>query len=162
MTFLNNELGKREALVYIIIFLWVVMGVFSLVKKANFDDLSIYFGSLKAYAATYIWSETRRPSEKSGILKKGPNSRRETMIYVVLFLWIIAGIGALYTETSLEAMAMYFVSLTGFVGAWIAGERYKPEDQVVKKRSEYPIQEEEIYTDATDWKTDQTESKKGW
>lgn len=141
MKIFNNELGKREALVYIIIFLWVVMGVFSLIKGADFADLSIYFGSLTAYAATYIWSETRRPSEKSGILKKGPNSRRETMIYVVLFLWIAAGVGALYTATSLEAMAMYFVSLTGFVGAWIAGERYKPEDQVFIKRENTKVEE---------------------
>ncbi len=161
MTFFNN-LGKREALVYIIIFLWVLMGALSLIKSGDFIDLSIYFGSLTAYAATYIWSETRRPSEKTGLLKKGPRSRREVMIYVIVGLWTVAGIAAIFTKSNLESLATYFISLTGFVGAWIAGERYKPEDHIIKKRSEYPMHEEQIYTDAPDWESDQTESKKGW
>lgn len=129
MRFLK-DLGKREALVYVIIFLWVVMGALSLIKRSDFVDLSIYFGSLTAYAATYIWSETRRPSQKTGLLKSGPRSRREVMIYVIVALWAISGIAAIFTATNLESLSTYFISLTGFVGAWIAGERYKPEDQV--------------------------------
>lgn len=134
MKFFNN-LGKREALVYTIIFLWVVMGALSLIKQADFIDLSVYFGSLTAYAATYIWSETRRPSEKTGILRKGPHSRRELMIYVIVGLWAIGGIAAILTKSDLEGLSTYFISLTGFVGAWIAGERYKPEDHVIIKRN---------------------------
>ena len=134
MKFFNN-LGKREALVYTIIFLWVVMGALSLIKQADFIDLSVYFGSLTAYAATYIWSETRRPSEKTGILRKGPHSRRELMIYVIVALWAIGGIAAILTKSDLEGLSTYFISLTGFVGAWIAGERYKPEDHVIIKRN---------------------------
>lgn len=129
MKFLSN-LGKREALVYIIIFLWVLMGAFSLIKEADLLDLSVYFGSLTAYAATYIWSETRRPSQKTGILRKGPRSRREIMIYVIVALWAISGVAVIFVEADLASLSTYFISLTGFVGAWIAGERYKPEDEV--------------------------------
>lgn len=142
MKFLK-DLGKREALVYIIIFLWVVMGALSLIEGADFIDLSIYFGSLTAYAATYIWSETRRPSEKTGILKKGPHSRREKMIYVIVSLWAIAGIAAIFTKSNLESLSTYFISLTGFVGAWIAGERYKPEDHVIIKRDNSRLEYED-------------------
>jgi uncharacterized MnhB-related membrane protein len=136
MNFFKN-LGKREALVYLIIALWVIMGALSLIKSADLFDLSIYFGSLTAYAATYIWAETRRPSDKTGLLKKGPNSRREVMIYVIVSLWLIGGIVAIFTGSNLESLATYFISLTGFVGAWIAGERYKPEDHVIKKKDEF-------------------------
>lgn len=129
MKFLSN-LGKREALVYIIIFLWVLMGAFSLIKEADLLDLSVYFGSLTAYAATYIWSETRRPSQKTGILRKGPRSRREIMIYVIVALWAISGVAVIFVEADLASLSTYFISLTGFVGAWITGERYKPEDEV--------------------------------
>ena len=31
-------------------------------------------------------------------------------------------------------LALYFVSLTGFVASWIAGEVYKPEDTIKLKR----------------------------
>jgi uncharacterized MnhB-related membrane protein len=160
MKFFNN-LGKREALVYIIIILWVIMGGLTLYKSADLIDLSIYFGSLTAYAATYIWSETRRPSEKTGILKPGVHSRRELMIYVIVVLWAIGGIAAIFTKSNLESLATYFISLTGFVGAWIAGERYKPEDHVIKKKTEYPIQEEQIYT-GSEWEDDQNNENKAW
>lgn len=127
---LFSNFGKREGLVYLIVFLWVSMGVLGAWKQANFSDLAVYFGSLTAYAATYIWAESRRPSEKTGILKKGPSSRREVMIYVVVGLWLIAGSAAIWHLANLADLAMYFVSLTGFVASWIAGEVYKPEDKI--------------------------------
>lgn len=131
MNFFNN-FGKREALVYIIVALWVVMGLLGAFKEASFTDLSIYFGSLTAYAATYIWAEAKRPSKKSAILKAGPNSRREVMIYVVVILWAIAGCGAIWFKANLGELALYFVSLTGFVASWIAGEVYTPQDKINK------------------------------
>jgi hypothetical protein len=133
---LFNNFGKREGLVYLIVFLWVTMGVLGAWKGADFSDLSIYFGSLTAYAATYIWAESRRPSEKSGIFKSGPSSRREIMIYVVVGLWMIAGVAAIWYLANLEALAMYFVSLTGFVASWIAGEVYTPQDKINKSNKE--------------------------
>jgi len=130
---LFSNFGKREGLVYLIVFLWVVMGVLAAWKGADFADLAIYFGSLTAYAATYVWAESKRPSQKTSIFKSGPSSRREIMIYVVVGLWLIAGVAAIWYLSNLESLAMYFVSLTGFVASWIAGEVYTPQDKINKK-----------------------------
>lgn len=135
MKFFSN-FGKREALVYLIVSLWVVMGLLGAYKTASFADLAIYFGSLTAYAATYIWAEAKRPSTKTAIFKKGPNSRREVMIYVVVVIWAVAGAGAIWFKANIGELALYFVSLTGFVASWIAGEVYTPQDSVNKKNEE--------------------------
>lgn len=130
-----DGLGKREALVYIIIAMWIAMGSISIIKQLDLQNLAIYFGSLTAYAATYIWSETTRPSQKTGVLKKGPHSRREMMIYVILIIWFIGGLLAIFNSVPFKELSIYFMSLTGFVGAWIAGEKYKPEDHIIKTKS---------------------------
>jgi len=127
-----NNFGKREALIYIVVVLWITMGIYAAFKASNLSDLGIYFGSLTAYVATYVWAESKRPSSKTGILRKGPHSRRETMIYVVVLLWAIAGFASMYFSRDLNDLSVYFASLTGFVASWIAGEKYKPEDNVIK------------------------------
>ena len=126
------KIGKREGLVYISVILWVLMGILGAVKGADLQQLAVYFGSLTAYVATYIWAETKRPSEKSGILEKGPSSRREMMIYIVTGLWSIAGGFAIWYSANLTDLAVYFTSLTGFVASWIAGEVYTPQDKIKK------------------------------
>ncbi|MDC1282337.1 hypothetical protein N8Z10_00125 [bacterium] len=135
MNILSN-FGKREGLVYIIVALWVILGVLGVYKDTNFSDLSIYFGSLTAYAATYIWAESRRPSLKAKLLKKGPKSRREVMIYTVVALWAIIGVAAVWLGSNLSDIAMYFVSLSGFVASWLAGEVYTPQDKINKNNEE--------------------------
>lgn len=124
--------GKREGLVYLTVFLWVAMGILGAIKEADLKELAVYFGSLTAYVATYIWAESKRPSEKTGILKKGPNSRREAMVYIIVGLWTIAGAISIWFQASLSDLAVYFVSLTGFVASWIAGEVYTPQDKIIK------------------------------
>ena len=124
--------GKREGLVYLTVFLWVAMGILGAIKEADLKELAVYFGSLTAYVATYIWAESKRPSEKTGILKQGPNSRREAMIYIIVGLWAIAGSISIWFQASLSDLAVYFVSLTGFVASWIAGEVYTPQDKIIK------------------------------
>lgn len=127
--FLRN-FGKREGLVYIIILFWIGLGILGAFKKADFTQLAVYFGSLTAYVATYIWAESKRPSSKSGIVLPGPSSRREIMIYVVVVLWAIAGVLGILNGINLSDLSIYFVSLTGFVASWIAGEVYKPQDEI--------------------------------
>lgn len=126
----NLKAGKREALVYITVFLWVIMGVIGAVKGADLKELAVYFGSLTTYVATYIWGESKRPSTKTSITKKGPNSRRELMIYIVVAIWAVAGIFTILKNANLTDLSVYFVSLTGFVASWIAGEVYTPQDKV--------------------------------
>lgn len=127
-----SKIGKREGLVYLTVGLWVLMGILGAFRESDLKDLAVYFGSLTAYAATYIWGESKRPSEKSGILEKGPSSRREMMIYVVVSLWAIAGAAAIWFKSDLNDLAVYFVSLTGFVASWIAGEVFTPQDKIKK------------------------------
>lgn len=128
-----SDFGKREALVYIVVVLWVMAGVYGAMKGADFTQLAAYFGSLTAYVATYIWAETKRPSKKTGILKSGKRSRREVMIYIVVLLWTIAGAAGIYHMSNLASLATYFVALSGFIASWIAGEVYKPQDDVKKE-----------------------------
>lgn len=127
---LFSNFGKREGLVYIVVGLWIAMGILGAYKEANFTEMAAYFGSLTAYVATYIWAESRRPSEKTGLMKPGPISRREIMIYVIVVLWAVVGGFAVWFKANLNDLAVYFVSLTGFVASWIAGEVYKPQDQI--------------------------------
>jgi len=135
MNFFSN-FGKREGLVYTIVILWITMGLIGAYKEASFSDLAIYFGSLTAYAVTYIWAETKRPSEKTRMITKGPNSRREVMIYAVVIIWAIAGAFAMIYKADLNQLTIYFVSLTGFVTTWIAGEVYKPQDDINKNNKD--------------------------
>jgi hypothetical protein len=135
MTFFKN-FGKREGLVYIVVSLWIIMGVLGAYKGASLSDLAVYFGSLTAYAATYIWGESKRPSLKTPIFKKGPSSRREVMIYIIVALWAIAGVAAIWFMSSLNELSIYFVSLTGFIMSWIAGEVYKPQDEINKNKED--------------------------
>ena len=128
-SFLKNW-GKREGLVYLVVVFWIFMGVLGAYKNSNFNDMAAYFGSLTAYVATYIWAESKRPSDKTGILQSGPSSRREVMIYVIVGLWAIAGAFAIWFAANLTDLAVYFVSLTGFIASWIAGEVYKPQDTI--------------------------------
>ena len=140
-----SDFGKREGLVYIVVLLWVVAGVYGAMKGADFTQLAAYFGSLTAYVATYIWAETKRPSKKTGILKSGKRSRREVMIYLVVVLWTIAGASGIYYMSNLASLATYFVALSGFIASWIAGEVYKPQDEVKKEiTSEDDFPEDDI------------------
>jgi len=129
---LFKNFGKREALVYIVVFLWVIGGVYGAIKGVDFVQLASYFGSLTAYVATYIWAETKKPSQKTSILKKGKSSRREIMIYLVVLLWVIAGAFGIYYMANLTSLSIYFISLSGFIASWIAGEVYKPQDDIKK------------------------------
>jgi hypothetical protein len=127
--FLRN-FGKREGLVYTVIIFWIAFGILGAFKKADFAQMAVYFGSLTAYVATYIWAETKRPSLKTGLVLPGPSSRREIMIYFVVVLWAIAGILGILNGVNLSDLSVYFISLTGFVASWIAGEVYKPQDEI--------------------------------
>ncbi len=125
-----SNFGKREELVYITVLLWIAAGIFGAYKLVNFSQLAAYFGSLTTYVATYIWAESKRPSLKTGILKPGPSSRREIMIYFIVFLWAVVGGIGIQFSANLNDLAIYFIALTGFIASWIAGEVYKPEDEI--------------------------------
>ena len=125
-------MGKREGLVYLVVALWVILGALGAFRETTLSELSVYFGSLTTYVGVYVWSETKKPSVKTSVFKKGPTSRREAMIYIVTLFWALAGVLTMWYNQNLNDLTIYFVSLSGFVTSWILGEVYKPEDEVKK------------------------------
>lgn len=49
-------------------------------------------------------------------------SKRECITYVVVFFWLVLGIIAAFYDTNFTDLAAYFISLTGFITAYIFGE----------------------------------------
>lgn len=55
-------------------------------------------------------------------LRRCCESKRECITYLVVFFWVTLGIISTYFSTELTDLAAYFLSLTGFIGAYIFGE----------------------------------------
>ena len=56
--------SKRERMMYAIILVYVVVGIYGIIKGVDLMGLAAYFGSLTGFVAMYLWGETKRPSEK--------------------------------------------------------------------------------------------------
>jgi hypothetical protein len=119
--------GKREAVIYITILLWIIFGILGVMLAVSFTGLAAYFVSLTGFVGAYIWGESKRPSSSTPIHKKGPSSRREIMIYLTLALWTGLGIYGMMGGIALSGLAAYFGSLSPFIGAYILGETVKPQ-----------------------------------
>ncbi len=120
--------SKRECITYLVVFLWVAVGVLATYFDTNFTDLAAYFVSLTGFVAAYIFGETVRKSKKSSIFLLGATSRREAMMYITIALWLIVGVWVIVKNADLMGMSAYFAALTPFVGSYIIGETYKQED----------------------------------
>lgn len=55
--------SKRQRLVYIILFVWVVFGFLGFAYNISFSELAQYFGTFAAPVLMYIWGETKRPHD---------------------------------------------------------------------------------------------------
>ena len=53
-------------------------------------------------------------------------SKRQMLIYVTIVMWTGLGVLGTLCQTSYASMSVYFLSLTGFVGAYIWGESVRP------------------------------------
>ena len=120
--------SKRECITYLVVFLWVVMGVTATYFDTNFTQLAGYFISLTGFVASYIFGESMRPSSSSSIFRKGKNSKREILMYITIALWTIIGIWVIVKHADLMGAAAYFAALTPFVGSYIIGETFKKDD----------------------------------
>lgn len=118
---------KRLILAGVITFLWIALGVLGLLFKTHFYDLSIYFISLTGFAGAYIISETKRPSVASMFFKKGRNSKREIVIYVMVALWLALGVTCVVMTLDLLEAAAYFSALTPYISTYLLGSAYKPD-----------------------------------
>lgn len=120
--------SKRECITYLVVFLWVVLGVLATYFDTNFTDLAAYFISLTGFVAAYIFGESVRQSNKTSIFLSGKSSKREAMMYITIVLWLIAGVWGIINMVDLLGISAYFAALTPFVGSYIIGETYKQED----------------------------------
>ena len=120
--------SKRRFVTYVVIFLWVVMGVIGTYYGSNLTHLAAYFVSLTGFVASYIFGESVRKSSKTSIFLRGPISRREIILYITILLWTIIGIWIIIKEGDMVGASAYFAALTPFVGSYIISETYKAED----------------------------------
>ena len=114
--------SKRECLTYVIVLLWCGVGILGSYYEASFTELATYFISLTGFAGAYMYAETKRKS-----------SKRELMIYLTVFLWLVVGIFTIINKADLMGMSAYFAALTPFVGSYIIGETVKGEDEEDEK-----------------------------
>ncbi len=119
--------SKRECITYLVVFLWVTLGIISVYFNASFTELSVYFISLTGFVTSYIFGESIRKSNKSSIFLSGSTSKREAVMYITIFLWLIIGIWVIVKHSDLMGMSAYFAALTPFVGSYIIGETFKEE-----------------------------------
>lgn len=121
--------SKRECVTYLVVFLWVAVGILATYFDTSFTDLAAYFVSLTGFIAAYVFGESVRKSKKSSIFLSGSTSRREAMMYITVGLWLIVGVWVIVKNADLMGMSAYFAALTPFVGSYIIGETYKQEDK---------------------------------
>ena len=128
--------SKRECITYLIVFLWLAVGIIASYFETSFTALATYFISLTGFVALYIFGESVRKSKSSSIFLPGTNSKREVMMYVTIVLWLIAGVLAILQKADLISMSTYFAALTPFVGSYIIGETFKKEISYDKEKIE--------------------------
>lgn len=124
--------SKRECVTYLVVFLWVAVGIVAIYFNTNFTDLAAYFVSLTGFVAAYIFGESIRKSKKTSIFLTGPNSKREVMMYITIGLWLLVGVLVIVRKADLMGMGAYFAALTPFIGSYIIGETYKQEENPSK------------------------------
>lgn len=116
---LRNRISKGERLIYIVIFLWVVFGVLGIIQNTNLTQLAGYYASLTLFISTYLWGEYKRSSKTTPIYLGGPNSSREVIIYITIFLWAAVGAFGIFYMTDLNPLTVYFSALSPFVMSYI-------------------------------------------
>ena len=56
--------SKRQNLVYVMIGIWLVLGIVAIIYDRDLSSLAAYYASGATPVLGYLWSETKRPSEK--------------------------------------------------------------------------------------------------
>ena len=131
--------SKRECITYVVILLWIILGIHATINNVNLTDVAAYFLSLTGFIGSYIYGESVRQSTDSSIFLKGSNSKRESLTYFIVAIWAIIGVLTIYTKHDILAASAYFAALTPFVGAFILGETHKEEDNSVDSSTDEQI-----------------------
>lgn len=118
---------KREGMVYVVVFLWILVGIIGIKYETDLEHLAVYYISLTAFVSSFIWGESVRPTEgTTSVFFKGKTSRREAMVYIGILLWLVLGTYGIISQSDLLSISAYFAALSPFVSAYIIGETYKP------------------------------------
>ena len=78
--------SKRECMTYIVMFLWIFMGILGFKYEADFNHIAAYFLSLTGFIMSYIFGESYRKSNDTSIFMSGPTSKRELVTYATILL----------------------------------------------------------------------------
>ena len=138
--------SKRECITYIVILLWILLGLHANYNQVSLTDTAAYFLSLTGFIGSFIYAESVRKSTDSSIFVKGPNSKRESLTYFVVVIWAVIGFFTIYNKASIIETSTYFAALTPFVGAYLIGETHRAENNYVhiEQPIEQPIEETPI------------------
>jgi hypothetical protein len=60
----SGPTSKREKMIYITILLWIILGIYGLIKNSDMNELSAYFAALTPFVSTFIFSETFKQNNK--------------------------------------------------------------------------------------------------
>lgn len=130
----TTKTSKRETLIYVVVGLWITMGVLATYFETPLTDLAVYFTSLTGFVGVYIWGESKKRSKNS--IFKGQMSKRQLMMYVSLALWATLGVFGIIKSISLIEASTYFAALTPFVGAYILGSTFRPTNNNLLEKQE--------------------------
>jgi len=54
--------SRRERFIYVMLGVWVIMGITGLFSQADLNQLANYFNAFAPYALAYLGAETLRPT----------------------------------------------------------------------------------------------------
>lgn len=135
---------KVERMIYFILLLWVYMGIVALCTKTDLQALAVYFVSLTGFVGSYVFGEIKRPSNSTSLGHKGKSSKREGMMYIVIFMWVILGTFSLFKGIHLEQSGSYFAALTPFIASYIIGQTLTVTPGTPQEPSADPVDEPPI------------------
>jgi hypothetical protein len=143
---------RRTIVTYIVIFLWIGFAIFSIVENQSLAGLSTYFLSLTGFVGSYLYGESYRKSDKKYSVFENPAkcSKREAIIYVIIFIWSAAGLIGIYKQIDMSQLGSYFGALTPFVASYIIADTHKPEkEEGIKERvdREYENKKDKLRAD---------------
>ena len=68
--FVGGKSSKRELMIYFTVFLWLVVGIFTIINKADLIGISAYFAALTPFVGSYIIGETVKGEDDSDKIKQ--------------------------------------------------------------------------------------------
>ena len=121
-------------MIYVVMFLWLAFGAFVsfyapkdskgvVQPKTTLTNMAIYFVSLTGFVGSFIYGDTVKTKDwTTPLFVKGPNDSRETIVYISIALWLLAGLYGITFCVGLDQIGAYFGSLTPFVAGYVLGE----------------------------------------